>query len=83
MLTFSHIGLIGHLNTQDACDTSRRLITFLHSQQVSVTLSDELADILSMRDIDICPESELAQKCDLVIVIGGDGSTDVGNILIG
>ena len=74
MLKFSHIGLIGHLNTDEACVTSRRLITFLHSQQLSVTLSTELASILSMQDIDIVSELELAQKCDLVIVIGGDGS---------
>ena len=74
MLTFSRIGLIGHLNTADACATSKRLINFLQSQQVSVTVSDELAAILSINNIDICSEPELAQTCDLVIVIGGDGS---------
>ena len=74
MLTFSRIGLIGHLSTDSACDTSRRLITFLQSQSASVTLSDELAGILSIEDIDISSESDLAQTCDLVIVIGGDGS---------
>ena len=74
MLKFSHIGLIGHLNTANACDTSKRLITFLQSQRVSVTLSDELAEILSIKNVDVSSESDLAQKCDLVIVIGGDGS---------
>ena len=74
MLKFSRIGLLGHLNTPNACDTSKRLISFLRSQQVSVTLSIKLAAMLSMDDIDTHEEADLAQACDLVIVIGGDGS---------
>jgi NAD+ kinase len=74
MLKFSQIGLTGHLNTGDVYVTSRRLITFLQSQQLSVTLSTDLAGMLSMQDVDVASELEIAQKCDLVIVIGGDGS---------
>lgn len=74
MLKFSHIGLIGHQNTEDARAISRRLIAFLQSQQLSVTLSAELADTLSLPPIDALPESDIASQCDLLIVIGGDGS---------
>jgi NAD+ kinase len=52
----------------------RDLITFLASQNVKVLLSEETRPLLQDEKYSYLPLSELAKKCDLIIVVGGDGS---------
>lgn len=79
MTAFSTIGLIGHLHNERATYSLKRLITFLQSRNIKFVLEQETAGLLlndPMRDAahQIVEIESLGQLCDLVIVVGGDGS---------
>lgn len=73
------IGLIGHLHNERATYSLKRLITFLQARNVQFALEQSTAELLKddptfntarqVVDIDC-----LGKLCDLVIVVGGDGS---------
>lgn len=73
------IGLIGHLHNERATYSLKRLITFLKARNVQFILEQSTAELLKndpmfntarqAMDIDA-----LGKLCDLVIVVGGDGS---------
>lgn len=79
MTDFSVIGLIGHLHNERATYSLKRLISFLQSRGVQIVLEHETAGLLindplfqnTYKSVDA---DELGQLCDLVIVVGGDGS---------
>ncbi len=74
MTTFKSIGLVGRLSSDKARRTTEQLIAFLRSKQVSVMLSTELAHTLKINSVPQGEEKDIGTTCDLVIVIGGDGS---------
>lgn len=79
MSHFSTVGLIGHLNNDRAVYSIKRLMRFLHLSHKQFILETRTAELITdpqlrklvqqTLDIDV-----LGQSCDLVIVIGGDGS---------
>ena len=79
MTHFSSIGLIGHLHNDRATYSLKRLISFLHKRGKRFVLEQETAGLLiddpllalseGVVDIDT-----LGKCCELVIVVGGDGS---------
>ena len=76
---FSIIGLIGHLHNERATYSLRRLIGFLQARDIQFVLEQETAGLLvgdpmlqtAHKIVDV---DGLGQICDLVIVVGGDGS---------
>ncbi|MCC7516001.1 MAG: NAD(+) kinase [Pseudomonadales bacterium] len=74
---FQRIGLIGRKGNQQVADTLLSLATFLDAQGLLVVLE---RDTLAFFGADcearwqICDREMLGQHCDLVIVVGGDGS---------
>ncbi|ACE86035.1 NAD(+) kinase [Cellvibrio japonicus] len=79
MTHFSTIGLIGHLNNERAVYSIERLIRFLQQRGKDFVLEVETAarisDIaLTQAARQIMDMDALGQICDLVIVVGGDGS---------
>ena len=79
MTDFSVIGLIGHLHNERATYSLKRLINFLTSRGVQIVLEHETAgllidDPLYQTTHRIADVDELGKLCDLVIVVGGDGS---------
>ena len=79
MTQFSTIGLIGHLNNERAVYSIKRLIRFLQKRGKQFVLEAETAALVCDASIVKAAErimdmESLGQVCDLVIVVGGDGS---------
>ncbi len=79
MSHFSTIGLIGHLNNERAVYSIKRLIRFLQQRGKGFVLEAETAARIGDAQLiqaarQIVDMDTLGQVCDLVIVVGGDGS---------
>ncbi len=71
---FRNIGLIGRLGSTQVIDTLRRLKKFLLERGLQVILEERTATVLPGHGVQVCSKQSLGEACDLVIVIGGDGS---------
>lgn len=71
---FRNIGLIGRLGSGRVVDTLRRLKRFLLRNGYTVILEDAVADLLPGHQLQVCTRKMMGEICDLVIVVGGDGS---------
>ncbi|MGI1678130.1 MAG: NAD(+) kinase [Cellvibrionaceae bacterium] len=71
---FTSIGVIGRLDSEKAVYSLERLTAYLESRNVEVILEEGTASVLSKNGFSIVDKAELGKKCDLVIVVGGDGS---------
>lgn len=72
--TFNRVALIGRQRGEGIIDTLYALKNYLRSQKVAVVFEQETAAILSQVQQPSVPRHELAQHCDLIIAVGGDGS---------
>ena len=71
---FRNIGIIGRLGSSQVLDTIRRLKRFLAERQLHVILEDSIAEMLPGHGLQVCTRKLMGEICDLVIVVGGDGS---------
>ncbi|SFH20359.1 NAD(+) kinase [Modicisalibacter xianhensis] len=74
MASFKNIGLIGRLGSAKVVDTLKRLIRFLNAHDYHVILEDRTATVLLDHGQQEASRRLLGDICDLVIVVGGDGS---------
>lgn len=74
MSEFRRIGLVGRLGSEQAQTSLHRLITYLKQVGVDVLLDDEIAPSMPDAGVQTAHREVLADNCDLVIVVGGDGS---------
>ncbi len=74
MSHFSRIGLIGRPGSDAAFYSLQRLIVYLEGQGVKIFLDEETTAGLPPGKWLIVDRQALAANCDLVIVVGGDGS---------
>jgi NAD+ kinase len=79
MTHFSTLGLIGHLNNERAVYSIKRLIRFLQKKQKHFVLEADTAELIDDKALvqaaeQIAEIDTLGQLCDLVVVVGGDGS---------
>lgn len=74
MAEFSNIGLIGRLGSERAVYTMKRLIRFLEKEGLSVIIEESTASVLPDHSQQVSSKDMLGKTCDLVIVVGGDGS---------
>lgn len=74
MKPFKNIGLIGRIGSAKVVDTLRRLIRFLNTHDYHVILEDRTATVLLDHGQQEASRRLLGDLCDLVIVVGGDGS---------
>lgn len=74
MQAFKNIGLIGRLGSAKVVETLKRLIRFLDSHGYHVILEDRTAAVLLDHGQREASRQLLGEICDLVIVVGGDGS---------
>lgn len=72
--TFNTIGLIGRHRHDEMRDTFEQLLAFLQAQHKQVLFEKETAEFLSFPSIKMVEKNELGNSCDLIIVVGGDGS---------
>jgi len=74
MAEFNNIGLVGRPGHAGVVDTLRRLLDFLKAKNLSIFVDDQTAELVSGHGERECKRTELSKFCDLVIVVGGDGS---------
>lgn len=74
MEQFRNIGIIGRLGSSQVLDTIRRLKRYLLDRHLNVILEEEIAEVLPGHGQQVCSRKNLGEVCDLVIVVGGDGS---------
>lgn len=73
-LKFSRIALMGRYSSNSARNTLENLIQYLSTLPVTLSLESETAEIVAPQSLPLVPREELGKQCDLVIVVGGDGS---------
>lgn len=74
MEQFKLIGVIGRTGNIEVVETLERLKTFLLSRHLNVVIEESMAQLLPGHGLKVCTRKEMGEACDLVIVIGGDGS---------
>lgn len=74
MEEFRNIGIIGRLNSKKVIETIKRLKRYLIEEGYHVILEDRIADVMPGHGMQTSKVSILGEICDLVIVVGGDGS---------
>jgi len=72
MTTFSRAGLIVKYNDESVANTLRDVIACLEGLDIDVLLDESIGDLV--KDRPTVSTSEIAEKCDLAVVIGGDGT---------
>ncbi len=71
---FRNIGLIGRLGSNKVVETLKRLMRFLAERNYHVIVEERTAGIMLGHGFQEADLKMLAEICDLVIVVGGDGS---------
>lgn len=74
MAEFTSIGVIGRPGHNGAVETLQRLLAFLDGKDRNIVFDDVTAGMMQLPQQQSVPVEELASHCDLVIVVGGDGS---------
>jgi len=72
--TFKCIGLIGKYADPSVGDALVSLHEYFLSNDRSVLLDESTAAVFSDHSMAVATRSELGQQCDLIIIVGGDGS---------
>lgn len=70
---FSHIGIIGKPSNPEVQSTLSSIVSFLQESHYTLSLETTCAEILSEK-VNVLPKSKIAEHCDLILVVGGDGS---------
>lgn len=71
---FRNIGLIGRRESDLVADSLRQLIAFLDGRNLHVVLDEDTARLLPDANYQVGTHKIMGEICDLIIVVGGDGS---------
>src|SRR3990167_904167 len=71
---FKAIGIIARVRNPKIKETLKTLIDYLRNLNQVIIVDAETADTLKEMDLPTTPRDKLGKQCDLLIVIGGDGS---------
>ncbi len=74
MEQFKCVGVTGRQGRTEVSDTLKRLMQFLDGRDVAVVLDQRIADLVPEHKLPTCERAKMGEQCDLVIVVGGDGS---------
>jgi len=73
-MDFQKVGILGQSNKPEVLTTITRLVKFLVSHQLTIFTTFELTNLDLSSQINLVNRKQLGALCDLVIVVGGDGS---------
>lgn len=71
---FETIGIIGRVKIPEVKDTLLSLITTLRELKQTIVVEAETAESLNDPNLTLVSREELGARCNLLIVVGGDGS---------
>ncbi len=71
---FKTVGVFGRVKNLGVRETLKVLIQYLTELSLKILVESETADALNNPDLKTIPREALGKKCDLLIVVGGDGS---------
>ncbi len=71
---FNNVGLVARTSSELVLESLRRVRSFLTSRNVNVYLEDTASALLQESNAEAYPQAALADKCDLIIAVGGDGN---------
>jgi NAD+ kinase len=71
---FKTVGIFGRVKNQGVNETLQALIQYLSKLPVETFIEAETAEPLNGLSLQIIDREEIGKKCDLLIVVGGDGS---------
>jgi NAD+ kinase len=71
---FTTIGIYGRVRNKGVTETLKTLISYLRSLGKDILLDNETATALNDPSLPTVPGHELSKRCQLLIVVGGDGS---------
>ncbi len=74
MNEFQTVGLVARTGNELVLESVRRVQSFLSSRNVKVLLEDHVSEMLGDCQAEAYPQDILAERCDLIIAIGGDGN---------
>jgi NAD+ kinase len=70
---FRNIGIIGR-KAEGAAEVFNNLKSFLLSRNLNVVVGEMMSQIVPDHGLQVCAKEHIGEACDLIIVIGGDGS---------
>jgi NAD+ kinase len=70
---FQKIGIIGR-KAEGAAGAFSALKKFLLSRQLDVVVGEMMSQIVPEHGLEVVPREQIGDVCDLIVVIGGDGS---------
>ncbi|MEZ5539975.1 MAG: NAD(+) kinase [Pseudomonadales bacterium] len=73
---FKRVGLVSRKGSRQVVDTLTMLASFLQARGAELVIESETHALLDRRiaNQQVCDREQLGNNCDLVIVVGGDGS---------
>ena len=74
MSEFKRIGLVGRPGHSGVITSMSRLIAFLGSKNLSIMMDDATSELMENTTAEVGSRMQLSASCDLVVVVGGDGS---------
>ncbi len=75
MQQFSSIGIISRRDNRDIIDSLQALTGYLQKRPgISIVVDESVSELLGAHAFEICPRERMGSRCQLAIVIGGDGS---------
>lgn len=73
-MRFATIGLITKPEDERLADTVHALIHYLRTREASVLIDENVGRLVQGWSMQVVSRSVIAERCDLVIVVGGDGT---------
>ena len=74
MSEFKRIGLVGRPGHSGVITSMSRLIAYLGSKNLSIMMDDATSELMENTTAEVGSRKQLSASCDLVVVVGGDGS---------
>ena len=74
MSEFKRIGLVGRPGHSGVVTSMSRLIAYLRSKDLPIMMDDATSKLMGNTTVEVGSRMQLSASCDLVVVVGGDGS---------
>jgi NAD+ kinase len=72
--SFATIGLVGRRGNRQVADSVVAVEAFLSKRGVAIVVEDNTSQLLGESGHNTMPRADLGECCDLIVVVGGDGS---------